>query len=230
MLKGGCFMKRLFAVLLLVSALLLIPSVVMAEEEGVDISFEGRTYHAVYEKSEVIDGRVYVTVGGLIETMPFKNDEFVMMAWASADFDGTEQRSYGVTNMGNGSYEFKFKGEKEPEAVYLYPYEDDKNPVLLWEQKEAAVSAAESVAEPVVSAPEAVEAEPEPAASVPETATESEEDEPETAASSEQAVPTESLTGTGTEEPEEEEGGLVSKAEDKLGDWLDALKKRIAGN
>lgn len=218
-------MKRLFAVLMLVLALFLIPSAVMAEEEGVDIGFEGRTYHAVYEKSEIIDGRVYVTVGGLIETMPFKNDEFVMMAWASADFDGTEQRAYGVTNMGNGSYEFKFRGEKEPEAVYLYPYEDDKNPVLLWEQKEEAESIAESVAEPVVSVPEA----PEPAASVPEAVTESTEEEPEAAASSVESVPSESLTGTGTEEPEEEESGLVSKAEDKLGDWLDALKKRIAG-
>ncbi len=145
-------MKKLLA-LLLALAVMLCALPALAAEGAADITFEGTVYHLTLERAEIVDGQLNVAVSGFGNSLPMRNGSFIIIAWAAAVVDGEEVEAASVSAGGDGVYTYIYDCDRLPEAVVIYPYEDEDNPVPLWQDPDAGSAPAEA-AEP---AEEAVE-------------------------------------------------------------------------
>ncbi|MGI6172376.1 MAG: T9SS type A sorting domain-containing protein [Christensenellales bacterium] len=129
-------MKKLLAILL---AFVLFASVSAVAENGkANMTFEGTTYFLAYEGAEIVDGQLQVKVSGFGNSLPLRNNQFIVIAWAAVVIGGEEVEAESVSAGGNGVYTFKYAKAELPEAVVIYPYEDDTNAIPLWAADGAA--------------------------------------------------------------------------------------------
>ncbi len=125
-------MKKLLILLLaLVLAVGALPA--LAAEGAADITFENTVYHLTFESAEIVDGQLNVAVGGFGNSLPMRNGSFIIIAWAAAVVNGEEVEAASVSAGGNGVYTYIYDCDRLPEAVVMYPYEDEDNPVPLWQ-------------------------------------------------------------------------------------------------
>lgn len=128
-------MKKALGILLILALLLsAVPALAGDSAFDTDITFENQTYHLTLEGIEIQDGQMTITIGGFGSTIPFRNNNLVVIGWAAAVFNGQEVRADTVNIKGDGSYAFAFARGDMPQAVLVYPYEDENHPVTLWQE------------------------------------------------------------------------------------------------
>ena len=130
-------MKKLLALLLALSLLSCLLPAALAEGD-VEFAFEGKTYRVHYVSAKIVDGKLNVGVAGFGNSFPFRNNRIVVVAWCTALFaDGTRLQAESVNMQGTGLFTYLFGREELPTALYLVPYEDESQELLLWQAEEA---------------------------------------------------------------------------------------------
>lgn len=124
-------MKKLLAMVLALAMLLGVLNA-LAEGETADISFEGTSYHLVYESAEVVDGDLVVKISGYGKTVPFRNGLPTILARPVASYGDETVSAYTVDAGSDGLYTFRFHKNALPDALSLIPYGDENNSVPLW--------------------------------------------------------------------------------------------------
>ena len=145
-------MKKCMALLLVLITFLCAASAAAANGTA-EFAFMGETYRVTYVRSEIAEGKLNVVVSGFGNRMRFVNNQLVVPAWCSARTGGKELQAGNVHISGDGVYTYVFNTDQMPDKLFLYPHDDEKNPVLLWDGSAAADSPAPT------QAPEAAEEE-----------------------------------------------------------------------
>lgn len=136
-------MKRLLSIILV---LLLFALPALAEIGSADISFNGKEYTVTLENVQVKDGRLYVEMGGLANTMAFTKNGLELAA-AAVPVYGDEQLIPDDKNTLFGKdITYRFDRDTLPDLILLVPTDDSQEPVVLWEN--VAPEASEGAAIP----------------------------------------------------------------------------------
>ena len=125
-------MKKLLAILLVFSLqLCCLPA--LAELGSADVTMNGNQYHISRESVEIKDGRLYVALNGMAQTMAF-GPEGIQLAADIVPVYG-EERLYASDKdiLFGADVTYRFDRDTLPDSILMIPTQDAENPITLWE-------------------------------------------------------------------------------------------------
>lgn len=125
-------MKKLLAILTTLS-LLLCAMPALAELGSADVAMNGNQYHISLESVEIKDGRLYVALNGMAQTMAF-GPEGLQLAADIVPVYG-EERLYASDKdiLFGTDVTYCFDRDTLPDSILMIPTQDAENPITLWE-------------------------------------------------------------------------------------------------
>ena len=137
-------MKKLLAILLALSLLLALPALA---ENAVDVKMEGQSYHLTMTDLEITNGQLCVTMEGFGDTLRMGPNGWMMAGWPVAHYGDEAVRASNVSGTVGGAFTFTFDRADMPDALWVDPYDEGEDEVLLWPASEDAPAAEEAPAE-----------------------------------------------------------------------------------
>ena len=128
-------MKKLLAILITLSLLLsTLPA--LAELGSADVAMNGNQYHISLESVEIKDGKLYVALNGMAQTMVL-GPEGVQLAADIVPVYGEERLHASDKDILFGAdVTYRFDRDTQPDCILMIPTQDAENPITLWENSE----------------------------------------------------------------------------------------------
>ena len=129
-------MKKLFAMILILSLLFALPA--LADLGSADVSFEGKNYHLTLDSMEIVNGRLILVIAGMVKSLSLGANG-VQFAAMPVPYYGDEALYASDRDIFIGD-EFSFLYDRDtlPDLIMLVPTEKNQEPILLWEQDSGA--------------------------------------------------------------------------------------------
>ncbi|MGI6237196.1 MAG: hypothetical protein ACOYI7_06580 [Candidatus Excrementavichristensenella sp.] len=124
-------MNKLVSMLLVL--LLLLASPALAADGSVDVVMEGATYHLTLTGVEIAEGKLTVTVEGFGETLRMGANGWMIAAWPIAHFGDEAIRADDVNAIVGGPFTFNFERGELPDEIWMDPYDEAEDEVLIWQ-------------------------------------------------------------------------------------------------
>ena len=143
-------MKKLLAAL---TALMLCVVPILADYGSADVKMEGEVYHLTLTGVEIADGHLNVSVTGFGDTLRMDAGGWMMAGWAEARYAGEDTlvRADNVTGTVGGTFTFIFERNDLPAEIWMDPYDEGEEEVLIWSDggnAPAEAAASSDAAEP----------------------------------------------------------------------------------
>ena len=127
-------MKKTLAILLTLA--LLCGMSALAELGSADVAMNGNQYHISLESVEIKDGKLYVALNGMAQTMAF-GPEGIQLAAEIVPVYGEERLHASDKDILFGAdVTYRFDRDTLPDAILMIPTQDAENPITLWENSE----------------------------------------------------------------------------------------------
>ena len=128
-------MKRLLAMMTILSILLALPA--LAAAGAVDVAMEGDTYHLTLKGVGIEEGKLTVTVEGFGDTLRIGPNGWMVAAWPVAHFGDEAVRADNVNATVGGPFHFTFERDALPDEIWMDPYDEAEPEALIWENGDA---------------------------------------------------------------------------------------------
>ena len=128
-------MKKLLAILL---TLFLLPGAMpaLAELGTADVAMNGNQYHILLESVEIKDGKLYVAMGGMAQTMAFGSEGIQLAADIVPVYGEERLHATDKDILFGADVTYRFDRDTLPDAILMIPTQDAENPITLWENSE----------------------------------------------------------------------------------------------
>ena len=125
-------MKKMVTIVLILSLLFCaVPA--MAELSSADVAMNGNQYHISLESVEIKDGKLYVALNGMAQTMAF-GPEGIQLAAEIVPVYGEERLHASDKDILFGAdVTYRFDRDTLPDFILMIPTQDAENPITLWE-------------------------------------------------------------------------------------------------
>lgn len=143
-------MKKWLAMLLVFA---LCAGTALAEPGAADVTMEGESYHLVLDSVDVVDGQLTVVMEGFGDTLRMGANGAMLAGMPEAHY-GDEIVTVSTVNIVVGApFTFTFDRDALPDEIWVKPYDDGAEPVLIWSAGETEGESAD--ASDTTSAPDA---------------------------------------------------------------------------
>lgn len=140
-------MKKLL-VLLLSLALLLGVVPAQADQGAADVVMQGKVYHLTLDSVDIVDGRLTVVIKGYGGVLRWGESGPMVAGTPEARY-GDEVVTASEVDLKVGSaFTFTFDRSDLPDEIWLNSYDQDVDPVLLWQAESGAAAEAPAESEP----------------------------------------------------------------------------------
>ena len=128
-------MKKLLAILL---TLFLLPGALpaLAELGSADVAMNGNQYHILLESVEIKDGKLYVAMGGMAQTMAFGSEGIQLAADIVPVYGEEWLHATDKDILFGADVTYRFDRDTLPDAILMISTQDPENPITLWENSE----------------------------------------------------------------------------------------------
>ncbi len=134
-------MKKLLAILLAFS-LMLCALPTMAEIGAADVMMEGETYHLTLQSVDIVDGKLTVVLEGFGDTLRWGANGPMVAGTPVARYGGEAVKPSTVNMNVGAAFTFIFERDDLPDEIWMNSYDEDVEPVLIWQADDAETPAA----------------------------------------------------------------------------------------
>jgi len=124
-------MKKTLAILLTLA--LLCGMSALAELGSADVAMNGNQYHISLESVEIKDGKLYVALNGMAQTMAFGSEGIQLAADIVPVYGEERLHATDKDILFGADVTYRFDRDTLPDAILMIPTQDAENPITLWE-------------------------------------------------------------------------------------------------
>ena len=105
----------------------------LAELGSADVAMNGNQYQISLESVEIKDGKLYVALNGMAQTMAFGSEGIQLAADIVPVYGEERLHATDKDILFGADVTYRFDRDTLPDSILMIPTQDPENPVTLWE-------------------------------------------------------------------------------------------------